>query len=253
MMYNQFSLLNAKAYGGDIMSEEKIKKREKQPVIEYNNKKYLRIPVKTHVIIREDNIIDVVKKYTEEVIKDDDIVFISEKAVAITQGRAYPLNEIKPRPLARFLSKYVTKTPVGIGLGMPETMEMALRECGVLKILFAAAVSFITKLFGRKGDFYRIAGYKASSIDGPTPNTLPPYNRYVVLGPDEPDKVAHEISERIKAEVAIVDMNDLGGNILGTSSKSMDRSMLLGVLRDNPLGQCSEQTPIGIIRLLQEL
>lgn len=235
------------------MSEEKTKKREKQPVIEYNNKKYLRIPVKTHVIVREDNIIDVVKKYTEEVIKDNDIVFISEKAVAITQGRAFPLKEIKPRPLARFLSKYVTKTPVGIGLGMPETMEMALRECGVLKILFAAAVSFITKLFGRRGDFYRIAGYKASSIDGPTPNTLPPYNRYVVLGPDEPDKVAHEISEKIKAEVAIVDMNDLGGNILGTSNKSMDRKMLLGVLKDNPLGQCSEQTPIGIIRLLQEL
>lgn len=235
------------------MSEEKTKKREKQPVIEYNNKKYLRIPVKTHVILREDNIIDVVKKYTEEVIKDNDIVFISEKAVAITQGRAFPLDEIKPRPLARFLSNHVTKTPVGIGLGIPETMEMALRECGVLKILFAAAVSFITKLFGRKGDFYRIAGYRASSIDGPTPNTLPPYNRYVVLGPDEPDKVAHDISESIKAEVAIVDMNDLGGNILGTSSKSMDRKMLLGVLRDNPLGQCSEQTPIGIIRLLQEL
>lgn len=235
------------------MSEEKTKKREKQPVIEYNNKKYLRIPVKTHVILREDNIIDVVKKYTEEVIKDNDIVFISEKAVAITQGRAFPLDEIKPRPLARFLSKYVTKTPVGIGLGIPETMEMALRECGVLKILFAAAVSFITKLFGRRGDFYRIAGYKASSIDGPTPNTLPPYNRYVVLGPNEPDEVAYEISESIKAEVAIVDMNDLGGSILGTSNKSMDRKMLLGVLRDNPLGQCSEQTPIGIIRLLQEL
>ena len=236
-----------------VMSEEKTKKREKQPVIEYNNKKYLRIPVKTHVILREDNIIDVVKKYTEEVIKDNDIVFISEKAVAITQGRAFPLDEIKPRPLARFLSKYVTKTPVGIGLGIPETMEMALRECGVLKILFAAAVSFITKLFGRRGDFYRIAGYKASSIDGPTPNTLPPYNRYVVLGPNEPDEVAYEISESIKAEVAIVDMNDLGGSILGTSNKSMDRKMLLGVLRDNPLGQCSEQTPIGIIRLLQEL
>ncbi len=231
------------------MSEEKNKKKEKQPIIEYEGKKYLRIPVKTHVIHKEDNIIDVVKKYTEEIIKNDDIVFVSEKAVSITQGRAYFLDEIKPRPLARFLSKFVTKTPVGIGLGIPETMEMALRECGVLKILFAAAVSFITKLFGRRGDFYRIAGYKASSIDGPTPNTLPPYNRCVVLGPNEPDKVAHEISESIKAEVAVVDMNDLGGNILGTSNRNMDRKMLLGVLRDNPLGQCSEQTPIGIIRL----
>lgn len=226
--------------------------KEKQPVIEYNNKKYLRIPVKTHVIQKDDNIIDVVKKYTEEIVKNDDIVFVSEKVVAITQGRAFFLNEIKPRPLAVFLSKHVTKTPVGIGLGIPETMEMALRECGVLRILFAAAVSFITKLFGRKGDFYRIAGYKASSIDGPTPNTLPPYNKCVVLGPNEPDKVAQKVSQRIKAEVAVVDMNDLGGNVLGTSKNSLDRKMILGILRDNPLGQCSEQTPIGIIRLLEE-
>lgn len=226
--------------------------KEKQPVIEYNNKKYLRIPVKTHVIQKEDNIIDVVKKYAEEIVKDDDIVFISEKVVAITQGRAFFLNEIKPRPLAVFLSKHVTKTPIGIGLGIPETMEMALRECGVLRILFAAAVSFVTKLFGRKGDFYRIAGYKASSIDGPTPNTLPPYNRCVVLGPEEPDKVAKKVSDAIKAEVAVVDMNDFGGNVLGTSKNNLDRKMILEVLKDNPLGQCSEQTPIGVIRLLNQ-
>ncbi|HHY77789.1 MAG TPA: F420-0--gamma-glutamyl ligase [Clostridiales bacterium] len=230
------------------MTEEKAKKKEKQPVIEYNNKKYLRIPVKTHVINKDDNIIDVVKKYTQEIIKENDIVFISEKVVAITQGRAYPVDEIKARPLARFLSRFVTKTPAGIGLGIPETMEMALRECGVLRILFAAVVSFFGKLIGRRGDFYRIAGYKASSIDGPTPNTLPPYNRYVVLGPENPDKVAMEISESIKAQVAIVDINDLGGNILGTSHKEMDRKKLLGILKDNPLGQSSEQTPIGIIR-----
>lgn len=230
------------------MTEEKAKKKEKQPVIEYNNKKYLRIPVKTHVINKDDNIIDVVKKYTQEIIKENDIVFISEKVVAITQGRAYPVDEIKARPLARFLSRFVTKTPAGIGLGIPETMEMALRECGVIRILFAAVVSFFGKLLGRRGDFYRIAGYKASSIDGPTPNTLPPYNRYVVLGPENPDKVAMEISESIKAQVAIVDINDLGGNILGTSNKEMDRKKLLGILKDNPLGQSSEQTPIGIIR-----
>lgn len=232
------------------MSEAKVK-REKQPVIEYQGKKYIRIPVKTHVITREDNIVDVVKKYATEVVKENDIVFISEKAVAITQGRAYPLNEIKPRPLAVFLSRHVTKTPAGIGLGIPETMEMALRECGVLRILFAALVSFLGKLIGRKGDFYRVAGYKASSIDGPTPNTLPPYNKYVVLGPADPDRVAREISESIKAEVAIVDINDLGGNILGTSKPGMDRSRLVGILKDNPLGQGSEQTPMGIIRDLE--
>lgn len=230
------------------MTEVKSTKKEKQQIIEYNGKKYIRIPVKTHVITKEDRIADVVEKYAREIVKENDIVFISEKAVAITQGRAYPMSEIKPRPLAKLLSRYVTKTPAGIGLGIPETMEMALRECGVLRILFAAVVSFFGKLIGRRGDFYRVAGYKASSIDGPTPNTLPPYNKYVVLGPENPDEVAKKISDSIKAEVAIVDINDLGGNILGTSKPTMDRQELAGILRDNPLGQCSEQTPMGIIR-----
>jgi F420-0:gamma-glutamyl ligase-like protein len=234
------------------MAELKSTKKEKQPVIEYNGRKYIRIPVKTHVITREDSIVDVVKKYAMEIVKESDIVFISEKAIAITQGRAYPMIEIKPRPLAKLLSKYVTKTPSGIGLGIPETMEMALRECGVLRILFAAVVSFFGKLIGRKGDFYRVAGYRASSIDGPTPNTLPPYNKYVVLGPANPDEVARKISDSINAEVAIVDINDLGGNILGTSKPSMDRKTLVGILRDNPLGQGSEQTPMGIIRSASE-
>jgi hypothetical protein len=69
-----------------------------------------------------------------------------------------------------------------------------------------------------------------------------------VLGPANPDEIAKKISEGIKAEVAIVDINDLGGNILGTSKPTMDRKALVGILRDNPLGQGSEQTPMGIIR-----
>jgi hypothetical protein len=38
---------------------------------------------------------------------------------------------------------------------MPETMEMALRECGRLRILFAAFISAVGKLFGVRGWFYR--------------------------------------------------------------------------------------------------
>ncbi len=225
--------------------------KEKKAEIKVKDKKYLRIPVKTHVITKGENIVEIVKKYALKSLKEGDIVFISEKAVAVTQGRAYPVKEIKPRPLAVFLSHYVTKTPSGIGLGIPETMEMALRECGVVRIMIAAAVSFLTKLVGRKGDFYRVAGYKASSIDGPTPNTLPPYNTYVVLGPEKPDKVSKEISIGVKNPSIIVDLNDLGGKILGRSDKTMDKNWLLSVLRDNPLGQSTEQTPIGIIREIE--
>ncbi len=187
-------------------------------------------------------------KYASSLVQEGDILFITEKAVACTQKRAIPIDQIHPRPLARFLSRFVLRTPYGIGLAMPETMEMALRECGTIRILFAAAISAVGKLFGIRGWFYNIAGYKARSIDGPCDFTLPPYNHYVVLGPDKPDEAAADISKKVGVPVAITDINDLEGQILGTSDRSMDRDLLCKILKDNPLGQCSEQTPMGIIR-----
>lgn len=233
----------------EAMMSEITSKKVKYPEVVVDNKTYLRVPIKTHVVMRDDILLDVIKKYVGNQLMPDDILFVTEKIVGITQGRAIPLKDITPRPLATLLSKYVTKTPAGIGLGMPETMEMALRECGIPRILFASAASAVTKIFGKRGVFYDIAGYKATSIDGPTPNTLPPYNQYVVLGPEKPDQVAKEISDSLGGiKVAVVDINDLAGAILGVSHKSIDKSLIVKILKDNPLGQDHEQTPLGIIR-----
>ena len=233
------------------MSEETVYSANpgKQLVRTVDGVEYQRIPVKTHLITKADKMEDVVLQYAKDKMQAGDILFISEKAVACTQRRAIPMKDIHPRPLARFLCKFVLKTPYGIGLGIPETMEMALQECGTPKILFAAAVSAVGKLFHKRGWFYKIAGYKARSIDGPCDYTLPPYNEYVVLGPAEPDATAKKMSQRLGGiKVAITDINDLEGQILGTSDPSMDRDLLVKILKDNPLGQSLEQTPIGIIR-----
>ena len=74
---------------------------------------YMRIPVKTHLITKDDDMADVVKKYPQDLMREGDILFISEKAVACTQCRAIPMEDIKPRKLAVTLSRYVTKTPAG--------------------------------------------------------------------------------------------------------------------------------------------
>ena len=221
----------------------------KQAVIEVSGGKYIRLPIKTHLITDEDNIVEVAKQYGSPVLKDsDDVLFISEKCVACTQGRAIPLDDIHPRKLAKFLSRFVTKTPAGIGLGMPETMECALVECGTPRILFAAGISAVGKVFKRKGWFYDVAGYKAKSIDGPTPNTIPPYNKCVVLGPIDPDGVAKKITSAIGYTTLIVDINDLDGAILGAPNDSIDRDLYTRILKDNPLGQDCESTPMGVIR-----
>ncbi|MGO1507181.1 MAG: coenzyme F420-0:L-glutamate ligase [Microbacteriaceae bacterium] len=215
-----------------------------------DGRSYARIPLRTRVVMPDDNLDAVITEYAADAVQPGDLLFVTEKIVAITQGRSYRLAEIKPRRLALFLSKYVTRTPYGIGLGMPETMEMALRECGTPRILFAAAVSAVTKAFGRKGDFYRIAGDKARAIDGPTKHTIPPYNEAVVLGPKNPRQVATHVKALIggTADVAVVDINDIGGNILGSTLDRPGEARLLRILKDNPLGQGRESTPMGIIR-----
>ncbi len=211
---------------------------------------FARIPIRTRVVMPGDDLDAIISEYAADEVMDDDLLFVTEKIVAITQGRSYTLDEIQPRPLARFLSRYVTKTSYGIGLGMPETMEMALRECGTPRILFAAAVSAVTKLFGRRGDFYRIAGDRARAIDGPTNGTIPPYDRAVVLGPTRPAEVAMGLKTMLggKVEVAVVDINDIGGNILGSTLDKAGERRLVRILADNPLGQGRESTPLGIIR-----
>lgn len=232
------------------MSEEIKANAGKSLVIEYNGKKYERIPVKTHIVTKDDQITDVVAKYTAGKLQEGDVVFLSEKIVACTQNRAIKLTDIKPRKLAVFLSKHVIRTNYGIGLAMPETMEMAIRECGTIRILFAAAVSVVTKLFGLSGWFYRVAGEGARAIDGPCECTIPPYNEYVVLGPLKPEKEATRISAAIGGyPVCIVDANDIACKALGCSHKKQyPNAFFEQVLRDNPLGQDDEQTPVGIIR-----
>ncbi|MDQ1128583.1 coenzyme F420-0:L-glutamate ligase [Microbacterium sp. SORGH_AS_0888] len=232
------------------MSSDAIPNEGKALTVQYEGVTYQRIPLRTRVVMPGDELDPFVLEYAGSVVAPGDILFVTEKIVAITQGRSFPVSSIRPRRLAHFLSRFVVRTPHGIGLGMPETMEMALRECGTPRILLAAAVSAVTKLFGRKGDFYRVAGDKARAIDGPTSGTIPPYNEAVVLGPQRPREVARHLQELLPAgvQVAIVDINDLGGNILGSTMDRAAERRLVGILRDNPLGQGHESTPLGIVR-----
>ena len=95
----------------------------KNEIITVDGVSYRRLCIKTHVIKDGDSIPDVAMEYAAPHMQEGDVLFITEKAVACTQKRAIPLKDIHPRPLARFLSKFVLKTPYGIGLAMPETID----------------------------------------------------------------------------------------------------------------------------------
>lgn len=232
----------------DILTPNKNKKL----VIDVDGVQYARMPVKTHIILKNDDLKAILSQYLKPYLKDGDIVFVSEKIVAITQGRSYPIKDIMPSLLAKILVKFVHKTPYGIGIGSAWTMELAIREAGLARIFLAGLAAAITKPFGIKGVFYKIAGKEVAAIDGPCDYTLPPYNKYAKLGPKNPGQVSEFLKGKIGHEVVIIDANDLGVSVLGKSSKNISDDFAKKVFRDNPLGQTNEQTPLCIVRKIDK-
>ena len=208
---------------------------------------YARQPVRTHLVTAADDAAEVLRRYVTDLDEDVALVAVSERMVAITQGRSHRMVDIRAGRLARFLVRFVTRPGYGIGLGTAETMQLAIDEVGAPRILLAAAVSGITKPFGVHGLFYRIAGPQAAAIDGPTSYTIPPYNESATLGPSDPDGAARHLAAAVDRPVAVIDANDAGCNVLG-ASQGVDRQLVRRLFADNPLGQAREQTPIAIVR-----
>jgi len=247
--------------------EQKFQTKKLEIIV--NGKTYLRSPVKTELIKKGAEIEKVISNYVVRYIDISDnslqnkkwFVVVSEKVVAIAQGRSYFIWDIKTGFWAKTLSKFVRKTPYGIGLGSPWTMQLAINEIGLPRILLASFLSIVTKPFGIKGIFYHVAGQEAAAIDGPTEYSVYPSNVSAKLGPKDPQKTAENIKSQITNNkeilnfkfqisnftgVAIIDANDLGQKVLGNST-NLSNKLIEQIFKDNPMGQSKEQTPIIIV------
>ncbi|MDN5767046.1 MAG: asparagine synthase (glutamine-hydrolyzing) [Humibacillus sp.] len=184
-------------------------------------------------------------------------LFVSEKIVATTQQRSHFLWDIPVTPSARRLSRFVTRTPAGIGLGSPFTMQLAIDEAGLPRVLFAAAAGAAGKLVGRRGLFYTAVGDDVRAIDGPTEYSVYPANMSAKLPPKDPAVVAAALSsalrKRLPAPLAatfrgtvVIDANDLGRNVLGTDVPG-PAARFEAMFADNPLGQGTETTPLAVV------
>jgi F420-0:gamma-glutamyl ligase len=214
-------------------------------------RRFHRQPVKSRLVVAGDDLAVLVDKLTSGRRQASDTIVLSEKAVATSQGRALRETDIVPGPLARLLWRFVRKVPYGIGLRSPATMQCAINECGRVRILAAAVAGAVGKLFGRRGDFYRVAGMQAATIDAASTCPIPELSGCVVLGPKDPEGVAQRLAEALGCGVAIVDVNDIGGSWVLGASAGVDSKLIEDAMRDNPLGQGAEMTPFGIIRELK--
>ena len=105
----------------------------------------------------------------------------------------------------------------------------------------------IFKFIGIKGIFYRLTNPESSLIDDIS-GTVIPYDKTIVLGPNNPKLFCEKVSKALKIDVAVADVNDLGGvKILASSNKSIIKLLKIA-LKKNPAGNADEKTPIVIVR-----
>jgi len=225
----------------------------KKIVVEINKRKWARYPIKTHFIGVSDNLESIISQYALPQAQKGDIIVLCQKIVSLTQKRVIYRKDLEVGFWAKFLSKFAKKTPYGFSVGNPLKMQVAINLAGLAKILFAGAIGVISKLFGISGTFYKVAGHQINQIDGFYGEAFPQYAEIGLLGPLNCDLLCNQLKDKYGFSFAIVDVNDLGGNILGKSTDLKGKEkLLLGVLRDNPAGQSDEQTPILILKQFNE-
>jgi F420-0:gamma-glutamyl ligase len=205
-------------------------------------------PIKTKLVTEKDTIENIVDAFAKKFIKKQDIVVIAESTLAITQGRAIAEDKIHVSFLAHLLWRFVAKVPYGVGLRSPESMQCAINEASGLRIIAAAMFSAVTKPFGIRGLFYRIAGKQAAMIDAAHTTPVEPFDKCVILGPHNPDSVCQKLKKQFGVEFAVMDINDIGGSWVIGNSGAIPVKKLEQIMKINPLGQGKELTPIGIVR-----
>ena len=217
--------------------------------VEVGGRTYERGAVRTHLIGVKEPITDVLQRYVTPHVQPGDFLVLSEKFVAITQGRVIHRSLVRPGLLAKLIVRGVTPLKDDVGFSDPAKMQVAIYRAGWFRMALAMTVGGVTRLFGRHGDFYRIAGNRVSEIDGFNPHTVKPYNEFAMLGPEDPPRDAQAIEDATGWPVVIVDANNVNVEVLGCSRgvPLSPADARLAVL-DNPLGQSDEQTPIVLVR-----
>jgi asparagine synthase (glutamine-hydrolysing) len=260
------------------INEQKKEMKEKKvftPVITVHKKQYERVLILTHVFEKGEDYVKSIARYVSELqpttynLRTNKwFVVATEKIIATAQNRSYFLWDIHPGIFAQVLSRFVSRVPYGIGLGSPWTMQLAIEEVGLPRILFATLISLFTRPFGIRGMFYRVAGRAAAGIDGPTEYSLYPANVSAKLLPKNPNEVCRKIDKEIGRLLrsarndidptpyplqpttylgsVVIDANDIGRNILGNST-GLDDTIIEEIFKDNPMGQTDEQTPLAIV------
>jgi len=208
------------------------------------NNKYKSLAIKTDLLGCFDNPVDTVIEYCKGIVEKNDILTIGESPLAIMQNRYISPQNLECSLFAKALCYFFHPTS---SLATACGMQLLINRIGVTRITFALFVGFLFKLVGIKGMFYRLTGSESSLIDDIS-GTVIPYDKSIVMGPLNADLFCKEVSKYLNIDVAVVDVNDLGGvKVLASSNKKINKILKIN-LKSNPAGNGDQKTPIVLIR-----
>ncbi len=215
--------------------------------------------LRTPIIERESQLVEYLleglRRFRDVYNEQPELVAISESVVAIAQGRAFKVYEVKTTAISETLTGFFHEDS---SMSSPYAFQVVLREVGFLRILLGIWGGMLGKLFRQRGWFYVLAGRQAASVDD-CGGTTPPFDKSVVLSPRDPSFFAKRLKEKLierdkelsSIHLAVVDVNDLGAvDLLGTSDISnwkLHEVALKKLLRKNPQGNEDERRPIVLI------
>lgn len=200
--------------------------------------------VPSPILTDRDDIVEVVDRLTKDFRRPGDVVAIAESVVAITQRQYFRPQEVKVGYLARRLCYFV---PSKGSLSSPHGYQLAMNQVGAFRMVASFVAGALGKAVGKKGLFYALAGKPAELIDDLT-GTMPPFDKYIVAGPKDPQGVVDRLKAATGLEAAIVDANDLKRVMVLAHTAGVSEQALVAWLLDNPFGNAAEQTPIVLIR-----
>ena len=202
------------------------------------------LPIRTHLLTELDDPVEVVRRYVVPHAQPGDVVTIGESPLAIMQGRFIHPSEIHPGWLAtRLCYLFLPTSSLATACGLQTLINIV----GSGRVFLAFVAGAIGKVFGQPGFFYRVAGDQARLIDDVT-GTLPPYDKFVVLGPDNAQGIVDQIQRETGLSAAIVDVNDLKAVKILAATSDLSVNFLRQALITNPAGNADEQTPVVLIR-----
>ncbi|WP_288262259.1 hypothetical protein [uncultured Prochlorococcus sp.] len=208
------------------------------------NNKYNAIAIKTDLLGCFDDPVKTVLEYCKGIVEKNDILTIGESPLAIMQNRYISPQNLEYSLFSKTLCYFFHPTS---SLATACGMQLLINKIGVTRISFALVIGFLFKLFGIKGIFYRLTGSESSLIDDIS-GTVTPYDKSIVMGPLNSDLFCKEVSKYLNIDVAVVDVNDIGGvKVLASSNKKVNKILKRNLI-SNPAGNGDEKTPIVLIR-----